>query len=157
MQKEDIRIRHVIVHILDSTVGLPVLSDSEIEFGSDFAEFLREHIYRIIAGDDSKDCEFYKEQSEIYHMLTEYADENFVDMSKADKIKKPVYEELLYSLMNAEYYDEYINDQSIEYEKRYATYEDNKKIVELDDENITNSMVECIKNTNVKRETDIVV
>ena len=39
MQKEDIRIRHVIVHILDSTVGLPVLSDQEIEFGSDFAEF----------------------------------------------------------------------------------------------------------------------
>ena len=58
MQKEDIRIRHVIVHILDSTVGLPVLSDSEIEFGSDFAEFLREHIYRIVSGDDSKDCEF---------------------------------------------------------------------------------------------------
>ena len=46
MQKEDIRIRHVIVHILDSTVGLPVLSDQEIEFGSDFAEFLRDHIFR---------------------------------------------------------------------------------------------------------------
>ena len=41
MQKEEIRIRKVIGHILDSTVGLPVLSDSEIEFGSDFAEFLR--------------------------------------------------------------------------------------------------------------------
>ena len=94
MQKEDIRIRHVIVHILDSTVGLPVLSDSEIEFGSDFAEFLREHIYRIVSGDDSKDCEFYKEQSEIYRMLTDYADEHFVDMSKQTA-------ELLYGIMNS--------------------------------------------------------
>lgn len=94
MQKEDIRIRRVIVHILDSTVGLPVLSDSEIEFGSDFAEFLREHIYRIAAGDDSKDCEFYKEQSEIYQMLTEYEDEKFVEMSKQTA-------ELLYGIMNS--------------------------------------------------------
>lgn len=70
---------------------------------------------------------------------------NFVDMSKADKIKKPVYEELLYSLMNAEYYDEYINDQSIEYEKRYATYEDNKKIVE--------KFITAMKNKGVKFNT----
>ena len=94
MQKEDIRIRRVIVHILDSTVGLPVLSDSEIEFGSDFADFLREHIYRIVTGDESKDCEFYKEQSEIYHMLTEYEDEKFVEMSKQTA-------ELLYGIMNS--------------------------------------------------------
>ena len=38
MIKEEIRIKKVIVHILDSTVGLQVLSDKEIEFGSDFAE-----------------------------------------------------------------------------------------------------------------------
>lgn len=94
MQKEDIRIRHVIVHILDSTVGLPVLSDSEIEFGSDFAEFLREHIYRIIEGDDSKDCEFYRGQSEIYQLLAEYEDESFVRMSKQAA-------ELLYGIMNS--------------------------------------------------------
>lgn len=94
MQKEEIRIRKVVVHILDSTVGLPVLSDSEIEFGSDFAEFLREHIYRIIAGDDSKDCEFYKEQSELYHMLTEYTDEAFVELSKETA-------QLLYGIMNS--------------------------------------------------------
>ena len=42
MIKEEIRIKKVIVHILDSTVGLPVLSDKEIEFGSDFADFLKE-------------------------------------------------------------------------------------------------------------------
>lgn len=94
MLKEDIRIKQVIVHILDSTVGLPVLSDSVIDFGSDFADFLREHIYRIVAGDDSKDCEFYKEQSEIYQMMKEYDDDRFVPMSKQAA-------ELLYGIMNS--------------------------------------------------------
>ena len=37
MLKDDIRIKRVIVHILDSSVGMPVLSDSELEFGSDLA------------------------------------------------------------------------------------------------------------------------
>ena len=31
MNKENIRIKHVIVHILDSTIGMPVLSDKELE------------------------------------------------------------------------------------------------------------------------------
>ena len=34
MLKEDIRIKHVIVHIMDSTVGLPVLSDGETEYAN---------------------------------------------------------------------------------------------------------------------------
>lgn len=82
MYKEDIRIKSVIVHIMDSTVGLPVLSDTPIDFGSDFADFLREHIYKIVSGDDCKECRFYKEQSEIYQILTEYKDEFFVQISK---------------------------------------------------------------------------
>ena len=64
MQKEDIRIKRVIVHIMDSLVGLPVLSDTEIEFGSDFADFLREHIYKIMSSDDCKKCKFYEKESE---------------------------------------------------------------------------------------------
>ena len=82
MNKEDIRIKHVIVHILDSTVGMPVLSDRELEYGSEVAEFLREHIARISSGDDAKECRFYKEQSEIYRILDSYADEDFVAVSK---------------------------------------------------------------------------
>ena len=34
MIKEDIRIKHLIVHILDPTIGMPVLSDTELEYGS---------------------------------------------------------------------------------------------------------------------------
>lgn len=49
MIKEDIRIKKVIVHILDSMVGLPVLSDKEIEFGSDFADFCGNIFIRLQA------------------------------------------------------------------------------------------------------------
>lgn len=54
---------------------------------------------------------------------------NLVDMGKSGKAEKPLYEELLYSLINAEYYDVYIEDESIPFEKRLATFKDNQKII----------------------------
>lgn len=94
MNKEDIRIKHVIVHILDSTIGMPVLSDTELEYGSEVADFLKEHIARISSGDDAKECRFYKEQSEVYHILDSYADEDFVAISKDIAT-------MLYEIMNS--------------------------------------------------------
>ncbi|MGN1152188.1 MAG: nucleoid-associated protein [Lachnospiraceae bacterium] len=94
MNKEDIRIKNVIVHILDSTIGMPVLSDTELEYGSEIAEFLKEHIAKISSGDDAKECRFYREESEVFHMLEEYADDNFVEISKDIA-------SLLYSIMNS--------------------------------------------------------
>ena len=58
MQKEDIRLRQVIIHIMDSTMGMPVLSDQVIDFGSDFGDFLRAHIFRLLESDDMKKCSF---------------------------------------------------------------------------------------------------
>ncbi|EOS31020.1 hypothetical protein C807_01596 [Lachnospiraceae bacterium 28-4] len=94
MIKEEIRIKKAIVHILDSTVGMPVLSDGELEFGSEFADFLKEHIARVFSGDDGKSCRFYKEESEVYRMLAQYSDDFFVDASKDMA-------EFLYSIMNS--------------------------------------------------------
>lgn len=82
IQKEDIRIKKVIVHILDSLTGLPVLSDTEIECGSDFADFLREHIYKVLNCDDCKECRFYQKESEVYQMVSQYQEDFFVDISK---------------------------------------------------------------------------
>lgn len=92
--KEEIRIKKIIVHILDSMVGMPVLSDTLIDFGSEFAEFIKEHIYKIASGDDCKQCEFYKGQSEIGAILEEYNDDSFIDISKEFAVK-------LYQIMNA--------------------------------------------------------
>ncbi len=80
--KEEIYLRRVIVHIMDVNAGMAVLSDSETEFESDLAEFLKEHIARIASGDECKECEFYQEQSEVYKLLCDYSDEKFVEISK---------------------------------------------------------------------------
>lgn len=94
MVKEEIRIKNVIVHILDSTIGMPVLSDTELEYGSEFADFLKEHIAKVSSGDDCRVCSFYKAESEVYRMLEQYNDEFFVAVSKDAA-------ELLYSIMNS--------------------------------------------------------
>ena len=82
MHKDDIRINKAIIHIMDTNVGMPVLSDNLMEFGSEFSDFLREHIYKIVSGDDSRQCEFHKEQSEIYKLLSDYNDEDFIQISQ---------------------------------------------------------------------------
>lgn len=82
MNKEDIRIKHLIVHILDPSIGMPVLSDTELEYGSEVAEFVKEHIGRIGGGDDARECRFYERESEIREMLAAYEDENFVGVSQ---------------------------------------------------------------------------
>lgn len=87
MEKGDIRFRKVIVHILDSTVGMPVLSDTVLDYGSDFGDFLREHIYKVMSTDDKKNCEFRKEESLVYQQLlglteAEVTEEVFVEASQ---------------------------------------------------------------------------
>lgn len=87
MEKGEIRFRKVIVHILDSTVGIPVLSDTLLDYGSDFGDFLREHIYRVMSTDDKKTCEFHKEESLVYQQMlalteSELTDEAFVEASQ---------------------------------------------------------------------------
>lgn len=96
MTKGDIIIRNAIVHILDSTVGLPVLSDNELNYGSDFADFLKEHIYKVLVSDDKKTCAFIENESEVYKLIRETNDGNytFVDFSKCVAEK-------LYGIMNS--------------------------------------------------------
>lgn len=94
MVKEEIRLRSVILHILDSTTGEPVLSDDLLEMGAELQEFIKEHIAKIFSGDDSKKCEFHKSESEVYAILNEYDDEKFIEISKDIA-------NILYSIMNA--------------------------------------------------------
>lgn len=82
MEKEDIRITHGIVHILDSTLGMPVLSDVALDHGSDFGDFLRGHIHRIVTGDDIKSCSFIREESNMFDLLETWEDEKFIVQSQ---------------------------------------------------------------------------
>ena len=39
MKSEDMILKAAIIHILDSSVGIPVLSDTPLEIGPDFSDF----------------------------------------------------------------------------------------------------------------------
>ena len=54
MEKEDIRIRKVIMHILDTQTGQAIYSDTEMDAGPDFKDFLKGHIYRVLESDEKK-------------------------------------------------------------------------------------------------------
>ncbi len=47
MKKDDMIMKMGIVHILDSVVGMPVLSDCPIDMGSNLCDFLKAHIEKI--------------------------------------------------------------------------------------------------------------
>ena len=68
MKSEDMILKAAIVHILDSSVGIPVLSDQSMEVGPDFSDFLKAHIEKITESDDVKHCTF-AEGSEVKDLL----------------------------------------------------------------------------------------
>ena len=47
MKAEDLLMKIGIVHILDSVVGFPVLSDQPIDMGSNLCDFLKSHIEKL--------------------------------------------------------------------------------------------------------------
>ena len=67
--KEGIVIRKAILHILDTVHGECILSNTLLDPGPDLYEFIRNHIYKIVSSDDTKDCEFNPETSPIYSIL----------------------------------------------------------------------------------------
>lgn len=82
MERDEIIIRKAIVHIMDSTIGMPVLSDHLLELGPDLNEFLRGHIYKVASSDDIKNCNFNKEESFVYQCLENFNEESFVSISQ---------------------------------------------------------------------------
>lgn len=74
-------LKAAIVHILDSSVGIPVLSDQNMEVGPDFSDFLKAHIEKITESDDVKHCTF-AEGSEVKELLQNCTPDNFVETSK---------------------------------------------------------------------------
>lgn len=93
MLKDDIIMKLGIVHILDSSVGMPVLSDSPIDMGSNLCDFLKAHIEKFTESDEVKRCRF-SEESEVMALIKGCNAGNFVETSK-NLCKK------LYGIMNA--------------------------------------------------------
>lgn len=84
MDTGDIQIKNAIVHILDAGLGMAVYSDQELDYGSDFAEFLKEHIYRVYTSDDIKNCHFTEGESQVLSLIREVLEDkmDFTAMSR---------------------------------------------------------------------------
>lgn len=81
MLKDDMIMKTGIVHILDSSMGMPVLSDSEIDLGSNLCDFVKAHIEKFTESDETKRCQF-SDTSEIMPFIQNCTPENFVETSK---------------------------------------------------------------------------
>ena len=79
--KDEIRIEQAIVHILDSSLGMPVLSDVVLDCGSDFSDFLKGHIFKVDSSDEIRSCTF-QEESSVFHLAEEIAGELYTIMNQ---------------------------------------------------------------------------
>lgn len=79
--KDEIRIEQAIVHILDSSLGMPVLSDVVLDCGSDFSDFLKGHIFKVDSSDEIRSCTF-QEESSVFHLAEEWNPEKFIEITQ---------------------------------------------------------------------------
>ena len=93
MRSDEIVIEAAVIHILDGKVGMPVLSDQELELDSDLCEFFKGHIEKFTESDEVKHCRF-QEESAAGKLLEHCGRQNFGEISRRLCQK-------LYKLMNA--------------------------------------------------------
>jgi hypothetical protein len=64
----DIHIKNAILHILDASINLPVLSNSEIQIDGEISEFLEKHITKILEDTNLKKAQFIDEVNIVRDM-----------------------------------------------------------------------------------------
>ena len=74
-------------------MGLPVLSDCEMEMGSDLSDFFKCHIEKFTESDEVKLCRF-SDTSRVMELVRGCTPENFVETSR--EIAK-----ILFEIMNS--------------------------------------------------------
>lgn len=83
--RDDIVIRKAILHILDTDHGECILSSALLNPGPEMHDFIRNHIYKIISSDDTKNCVFDSEFSPIHSILETWEESNdasFIETSR---------------------------------------------------------------------------
>lgn len=81
MLKDDMIMKTGIIHILDSSMGMPVLSDCEMDMGTDLSDFLKGHIEKFTESDEVKFCQF-AETSEAMDLIRDCTPDNFSQTSR---------------------------------------------------------------------------
>lgn len=84
MAPEEITLKQSIVHILDSTMTIPVLSMDEMPSSIETNDFFIQHITKVMNDDALKECVFHEDHNLFLQSLTSYLqkDTDFVTFSK---------------------------------------------------------------------------
>ena len=84
IKPEELQIKKIIIHILDTSITMPVMSMDEMPTSIDTNDFFAHHITKTINDDGLKNCVFDKEYNLFLNYLNEYQDDkiNFVTFSK---------------------------------------------------------------------------
>lgn len=82
MDAENIMIRNAIIHILDKSTGLPVLSDCLLEYDEDCYEYIKKQVVKLLTSDDKRECQFDYNLSGFYKALTQFNEDNLIEFSK---------------------------------------------------------------------------
>ena len=80
MKKENIIVMQAVVHVLDSSVGMPVLSDCPVDLTSNQCDFIRAHIEKFTESDEVKICHF-ADGSVVGDLVRGCNAENFIHVS----------------------------------------------------------------------------
>ena len=97
MVTENIVVKQAILHVLDSEHGKMILSSQCLSLGSLMAEFIKNHISRLVRNDSVKKCYFKEQNSETRVLSTKIDPDIFVQSSQ--ELAKRLYS-IMYS--NAE-------------------------------------------------------
>lgn len=81
---DEINVRKMIVHILDHSLSIPILSQDEMPSGYEIKEFFKSHILKTMNDDGSKHCEFDVDHNLFVQHITDYKNEtkDFLSFSK---------------------------------------------------------------------------
>jgi len=80
----DIHIKSVFLHILDASINLPVLSDTEVDLDGEISEFLEKHVNKILDDANVKKAQFIGDVNNVRDMCMAVAADAacFADVSR---------------------------------------------------------------------------
>lgn len=61
----EIRIRKAVLHILDTSVGMPVLSEKELELNLEIETFLEKHLAKVLEDDSTRTAYFHEGENRV--------------------------------------------------------------------------------------------
>jgi hypothetical protein len=74
-EEYNIKLESIIAHILDTNLEIPVLSENEHPIGSEIAEFVENHIQKVLNDDSVKSAEFKNRENRIRELCEKIKNE----------------------------------------------------------------------------------